>query len=60
MRELGYLFLTMSSLHRIASDIDVRDHTAMDKFLDDYPWMMSNPMSQNRNLLLYKNILTLY
>jgi hypothetical protein len=24
--ELGYLFLTMSSLHIIASDLDVRDH----------------------------------
>ena len=30
IRELGYLFLTMSSLHRIASDLDVKDHTAMD------------------------------
>jgi hypothetical protein len=26
VRELGYLFLTMSSLHIIASDLDVRDH----------------------------------
>ncbi len=26
MSELGYLFLTMSSLHIIASDLDVRDH----------------------------------
>jgi hypothetical protein len=25
-RELGYLFLTMSSVHIIASDLDVRDH----------------------------------
>ena len=24
--ELGYLFLTMSSLHIIAPDLDVRDH----------------------------------
>ncbi len=35
MRELGYLFLTKSSLHIVASDLDVRDHTAMDEFLDD-------------------------
>ena len=26
MSELGYLFLTMSSLHIIVSDLDVRDH----------------------------------
>ena len=26
VRELGYLVLTMSSLHIIASDLDVRDH----------------------------------
>jgi hypothetical protein len=33
VRELGYLFLTMSSLHRIAPDLDVKDHTAMDDIL---------------------------
>jgi hypothetical protein len=33
LRELGYLFLTKSSLHIIASDLDVRDHTAMDDIL---------------------------
>jgi hypothetical protein len=48
--------LTRSSLHIIVSDLDVRVHTAIDGFLDDYPWMMSNPITQNRNLLLYKNI----
>jgi hypothetical protein len=32
VRELGYLFLTESSLHEIASDLDVKDHTAMDEF----------------------------
>jgi hypothetical protein len=26
VRELGYLFLTKSSLHIIAPDIDVKDH----------------------------------
>ncbi len=26
-------------------------------FLDDYPWMMSNPITQNRDLSLYKNTL---
>ncbi len=26
MSELGYLFLTMSSLHIITPDLDVRDH----------------------------------
>jgi hypothetical protein len=46
--------LTRSSLHIIASDLDVRDHTA--RFLDDYTWKMSNPKTQNGNLLLYKNI----
>ncbi len=30
---IGYLFLTKSSLHIIASDLDVRDHTAMDDIL---------------------------
>ncbi len=35
VRELGYFFLTESSLHLIASDLDVRDHTAMDEILDD-------------------------
>ncbi len=46
--ELGYLFLTSPVFKRIASDLDVKDHTA----LDDYSWMMSNPTTQNRNLLL--------
>ncbi len=27
--------MTESSLHRIASDLDVKDHTAMDEILDD-------------------------
>jgi hypothetical protein len=49
MRELGYLFLTKSSLHRIASDLDVKDHTAMDEILDDV-----KSYNTNRNLLLYK------
>ncbi len=49
MRELGYLFLTESSLHRIASDLDVKDHTAMDEFLDDV-----KSYNTNRDLLLYK------
>ncbi len=35
MRESGYLFLTESFLHIIASDLDVRDHTAADEILDD-------------------------
>jgi hypothetical protein len=26
-------------------------------FLDDYHWIMSNPITQNRDLLLYKNTL---
>ncbi len=51
MSELGYLFLTSPVCIRIASDLDVRDHTV----LDEYSWMMSNPTTQNRNLLLYKN-----
>ena len=29
MCELGYLFLTMSSLHIIARDLDVSDHIAV-------------------------------
>ncbi len=33
--ELGYLFLTLSSLHKIESDLDVRDHSC---------WMMFNPL----------------
>ncbi len=36
MSELGYLFFTMSSLHIIASDLDVRDHCSGGlKVLDD-------------------------
>ncbi len=36
MSELGYLFLTISSLHIIASDLDVRDHCCGGwKFFDD-------------------------
>ncbi len=46
---VGYLLLTESSLHRIASDLDVKDHTAMDEFLDDVKSYITN-----RNLLLYK------
>ncbi len=52
VRELGYLFLTESSLHRIGSDPDVKDHTAMDEFLDDV-----KSYNTNRNLLLYKIIM---
>ncbi len=37
--ELGYLFLTNSSLHIIAWDLDVRDHSC-------WSWMMSNPVTQ--------------
>ncbi len=33
--ELGYLFLTCPVCIRIASDLDVKDYTAMDEFLDD-------------------------
>ncbi len=51
MSEVGYLFLNSPVCNRIASDLDVKDHTAV----DDYSWMMSNPTTQNRNLLLYKN-----
>jgi hypothetical protein len=51
VNELGYLFLTRPVCNRIASDLDVKDHTA----LDDYSWMISNPATQNKNLLLYKN-----
>ncbi len=54
MRELGFLFLTESSLHRIASDLDIKDHTAMDEFLDDV-----KSYNTNRNLLLYKIIMLL-
>jgi hypothetical protein len=54
VRELGYLFLTESSLHRIASDLDVKDHTAMDEFLDDV-----KSYNTNRNFLLYKIIMLL-
>ncbi len=52
VREFGCLFLTSPVFNRKASDLDVKDHTA----LDDYSWMISNPTTQNRNLLLYKNI----
>ncbi len=49
MRELGYIFLTMSSLHIIASDLVVKDHCH-----GWYSWMMSNPITHNWDLLLYK------
>ncbi len=39
MSELGDLFLTKSSLHIIAWDLDVRDHSCRS-------WMMSNPGTQ--------------
>ncbi len=38
-----------SSLQRIAADLDVKDHTAMDEILDDV-----KSYNANRNLLLYK------
>ena len=53
VREFGYLFLTMSSLHIIVPDLDVRDHC----FLEEYPWMMSNPITKTKDLLLYNNML---
>jgi hypothetical protein len=37
--ELGYLFLTKSSLHIIAWDLDVRDHSCRS-------WMMTNSVTQ--------------
>ncbi len=46
--------MTESSLHRIASDLDVKDHTAMDEFLDDV-----KSYNTNRNFLLYKIIMLL-
>ncbi len=54
MIELGYLFLVESSLHEIASDLDVKDHIAMDEFLDDV-----KSYNTNRNLILYKIIMLL-
>jgi hypothetical protein len=47
------LFLTKSSLHRIASDLDVKNH-CMDEFLDDV-----KSYNTNRNLLLHKIIMLL-
>jgi hypothetical protein len=49
--ELGYLFLTMSSLHIIAPDLDVRDHSMVD---EGKALMMSNPITQKR--IFYYNI----
>jgi hypothetical protein len=46
--------LTESSLHRIVSDLDVKDHTAMDEFLDDVKFY-----NTSGNLLLYKIIMLL-
>ncbi len=43
VRELGNLFLTMFSLHIIASNLDVRDHCN-----GLYSWMMSNPITHLR------------
>ncbi len=40
----------MTSLHRIAPDLGVKDHS-----YGWYSWMMSNTTTQNRTLLLYKN-----
>jgi hypothetical protein len=34
--ELGYLFLTCPVCNRIASGLGVKDHTAMDEFLQSY------------------------
>jgi hypothetical protein len=46
--------LTESSFHRIESDLDVKDHTAMDEILDDV-----KSYNTNRDLLLYKIIMLL-
>ncbi len=43
MSELGNLFLTMSSLHIIAPDLDVRGHSMVD---EGKAGMMSNPITQ--------------
>ena len=40
MSELGFLFLTKSSLHIIAGDLDVKDQAVAKS------WMMSNPVTQ--------------
>jgi hypothetical protein len=48
--ELGYLFLTMSSLQIIAQDLDVRDHSC---------WMMIK-LEQCQILELNKGFVTLH
>ena len=54
MRELGYLFLTMSSLHIIASDLYcMLEITALVD--EDKAWMMSNPITKYR--ICYNNML---
>ncbi len=47
VRELSYLFLTSPACNRIASDLDVKDHTAM----GEHSWMMSNPTIQDYAML---------
>ncbi len=54
MSELGYLLLTCPVCIRIASDLDVKDHTAMDKFLDDVKSYNTKPPGI---LLLHKNMM---
>ncbi len=52
VRELGYLFLTMSSLHIIASDLDVKDHCHGGSIaLDD-----GKSYNSIKDLLLYNNM----
>ena len=52
MREVGYLFLTMSSLHVIASDLDVKRSLPWMKFLNDV-----KSYNTIKDLLLYNNML---
>ncbi len=40
-------------MHIIASDLDVKDHCHDDVVVDENPWMMPNPRTHNRDLLLY-------
>jgi hypothetical protein len=51
VRELGYLSLTMSSLHIIASDLDLGEITAM---MDEDKLESYNTI---KDLLLYNNML---
>ena len=53
VRELGNLFLTLSSLHIIASDLDVRDHKCGGcQSLNDV-----KSYNTMKDLLLYNNML---